>query len=108
MALPLGEDRHQHIGAGHLLAARGLHMGDGAVNHALEAGGRLGVVVRIEHEPGELVVEIAGELVPQQIEIDVAGAHHRRGVAVVDQRQEQMLERRIFVTALVGVLQSAP
>ena len=108
VALALGEDRHQHVGAGHLLAARGLHMGDGAVDHALEACGRLGVVVRIEHEPRELVVEISGELVPQQVDVDVAGAHYRRGVAVIEQRQEQMLERRIFVTALVGVLQGAP
>ena len=108
VALPLGEDRHQHVGAGHLLAARGLHMGDGAVDHALEASGRLGVVVRIEHETRELVVEISGELVPQQVDVDVAGAHYRRGVAVIEQRQEQMLERRIFVTALVGVLQGAP
>ena len=108
VALPLGKDRHQHVGAGHLLAARGLHMSDGAVNHALEACCRLGVVVRIEHEPRELVVEISGELVPQQVDIDVAGAHHRRRVAVIEQRQEQMLERRIFVTALVGVLQGAP
>ena len=108
VALALGEDRHQHVGAGHLLAARGLHMGDGAVDHALEACGRLGVVVRIEHEPRELVVEISGELVPQQVDVDVAGAHYRRGVAVIEQRQEQMLERRVFVTALVGVLQGAP
>ena len=108
VALALGEDRHQHIGAGHLLAAGGLHMGDGAVDNALEAGGRLGVVVRIEHEARELVVEISGELVPQQVDIDVAGAHYRRGVAIVEQRQEQMLERRIFVAALIGVLQSAP
>ena len=108
VALPLGEDGDEHIRARHLLAARGLHMGDGAVDDALEAGGRLRVAMRIEHEAPELVVEIAGELVAQQIEIDVAGAHHRRRVAVVDQRQEQMLERGIFVAALIGVLQRAP
>jgi hypothetical protein len=83
-------------------------MGHGAVNHALEAGGRLGVVVRIEHEAGKIVVEISGELVPQQVDIDIASAHHRRRVAIVEQRQEQMLQRRIFVAALIGVLQRAP
>ena len=91
VALALGEDRHEHIGASHLLAARGLHMGDGAMDDALEASGRLGVVMRIEYEAGEFVVEISGELVPQQVDIDVAGAHHRRCVAIVEQRQEQML-----------------
>ena len=108
VALALGEDRHQHIGAGHLLAAGGLHMSHGAMDNALEAGGRLGIVMRIEHEAGELIVEISGELVPQQVDIDVAGAHYRRGVAIVEQRQEEMLERRIFVAALIGILQSAP
>ena len=108
MALALGEDGDEHVGARHLLAAGGLHVHDGAMDHALEAGGGLGVAMRVEHERGQLVVEIAGELVAQQIEIDVAGAHDRRRVTVVDQRQEQMLERRVFVAALVGVLQSAP
>ena len=108
MALALGEDRDQHVGAGHLLAAGRLHMRHGAMDHALEAGGRLGVAMRVEHEARQLVVEIAGELVAQHVDIDVAGAHHRRRVAVVEQRQEQMLQRRVFVAALVGILQSAP
>jgi len=34
--------------------------------------------------------------------IDVAGPHHRRGILVVDQREQQMLERRIFVMTLIG------
>ena len=41
MALALGEDRDQHIGARHFLAARRLHMDDGALDDALEAGGGL-------------------------------------------------------------------
>ena len=36
------------------------------------------------------------------IEIDVAGAHDGGRVLVVDQREQQMLERRIFVVPLVG------
>ncbi len=108
MALALGEDGDEHVGACHLLAARGLHMRDGAVDDALKAGGRLRVAMGVEHEPREIVVDIAGDLVAQEIEVDVAGAHHRRRVAVVDQRQQQMLQRRIFVAALIGILQSAP
>ncbi len=108
MALALGEDGDEHVGAGHLLAARRLHMGDGAVNHALEARRGLGVAMGVEHQARELVVDIASQLVAQEIEVHVAGAHHCRRVAVVDQRQEQMLQRRIFMAALVGILQSAP
>ena len=41
VALALGEDRHQHVGAGDLLAAGRLHVDHGALDHALEAGGGL-------------------------------------------------------------------
>ena len=50
MALALGEDGDQHIGARHLLAAGRLHMRHGAMDHALEARGWLGVAMRVEHE----------------------------------------------------------
>ena len=83
-------------------------MSHGAVNHPLEACGRLRLAMRIGHQARELVVEIGHELVAQHIEIDRAGAHHRRRVAVVDQRQQQMFERGIFVAALIGILQRAP
>ncbi len=78
------------------------------MDHALEARRRLGIAMGVEHQAGQLVVEIGGELVAQHVDIDVAGAHHRRRVAVVKQRKEQMLQRRIFVAALIGILQSAP
>ena len=108
VALALGEDGDEHVGPGHLLAARGLHMGHGAVDDALERGRRLRVAARIEHHRRQLVVDITGELVAQGVDVDVAGAHHRRRVAVVEQRQEQMLERGVFVAALIGILQRAP
>ncbi len=41
----LAEDRDQHIGAGHFLLARGLHVEDRPLQHALEAQRRLGVAV---------------------------------------------------------------
>jgi len=41
LALLLAEERHQHVGAGDLVAARGLHVEDGALQHALEAECRL-------------------------------------------------------------------
>jgi hypothetical protein len=45
VAFALGEDRDQHVGAGHFLAAGRLHMDHGALDDALEAGRRLGVLV---------------------------------------------------------------
>ena len=53
-------------------------------------------------EVGELGVDVFDEVAAEHVEIDVAGAHDRGGVLVVDQREQQMLERRVFLVALVG------
>ena len=107
MALALGEDRDQHVGAGHLLAAGRLHVDDGALDHALEPGGRLRILVAVADQVFELAFEIGGQAAAQLVEIDVAGAHDRGGVLVVDQGQQKMFERGVFVVALVGERQGA-
>ncbi len=107
MAFPLGEDRDQHVGAGHLLAAGGLHVDMGALDDALETGGRLGVVVAFRDEVFEFLVDVLDEVLLQDLDVDRAGLHHGARVAVVGQREKQMLERRIFVMAIVGDRQCA-
>ena len=102
MALALGKDGDQHVGAGDFFAARRLHVDDGALDDALEAGGRLGILARAGGQIGELGVDIFDQAAAQHVEIDVAGAHDRGGVLIVDQRQEQMLQRGIFLMALAG------
>ena len=102
MALALGEDRHQHVGAGHLLPAGRLHMDHRALDHALESGGGLGILAAVGDQIVKLVVEILDEIAAQLVEIDIAGAHHRGRVLVVDQREQQMFKGRVFVVALVG------
>ena len=103
VALALGEHRDQHVGAGHLLAARGLDVDRGALQHALKARGRLGVVLVRGDQVAELVVDIGQHLAAQPVEIDAAGAQHRDRILVLGQRQQQMFERGVFVPALVGV-----
>jgi hypothetical protein len=99
----LGEDRDQHVGARHLGAARGLHMDRGALDHALEGGGRHGLgPLDIGDEVARIVVDEFHQRLAQRVQIDVAGAHHLGGVGFVDQRQQQMLQRREFVAARVG------
>ena len=82
-------------------------MDDGALDHALEAGGGLGILVAVAHQVLELALEIGGEAASQLVEIDVARAHHRGGILVVEQGEQQVLERRIFVVALIGERQGA-
>ena len=102
MALALGEDRDQHVGAGHLLASGRLDVDDGALDHALEACGRLGILRPVGDEVVEFGFHVGDKVAAQLLDVDIAGAHHGAGILVVDQRQQQMLERRIFVVALVG------
>ena len=78
MALALGEDRDQHVGAGHFLAAGRLDVDHRALDHALESGGRLGVVGAVGDQIFELGFEIVDEAGAQLVEIDAAGAHHGR------------------------------
>jgi len=96
-----------HIGAGHLLAARRLNVDDGALDHALEPSGGLGILVAVAHQVLELALEIGSEAPPQLVEIDVAGAHDRGGVLIIEQGEQQVLERRIFMVTLVGQRQGA-
>ena len=103
VALAFREDRHQHIGAGDFLAARGLHVDHRALDHALEAGGGFGVLAIVHHERAQFGVHIVGEGGAKGAEVDVAGAHHPRGFLVVDEGQEQMLQGCVLVLTLVGV-----
>ena len=107
MALALGEDGDEHVGAGHFLAAGGLHVHHGAMDDALEAGGRLRLGAILGDEGAEIVVEIVGDARAQRLEVYGAGAHDRRGIAVVEKSKQQVFERRILVAALVGGFQCA-
>jgi len=76
MAFALREDGDQHVGAGHLLAARGLDVNDRALDHALETCRRLGVFAPVGDQVLELGLQIVDEACAQLVEIDAAGAHH--------------------------------
>ena len=100
VALALGEERDEDVGAGHFVAARGLDVEDGALDDALEARGRGRVGGAVGDERAELMVEILLDRGAQLVAVDAAGGHHLGRMLVVDQRDEQMLERGIFVAAL--------
>lgn len=103
----LGENRNQDVGAGHFLASRRLHMHNRAVDHTLETRRRLSLRYFLGHQSAKVVVEIPRYACAQGIEIDSAGAHDGRGIAIVEQREQQMLERRVLVTTLVCSFQGA-
>ena len=101
VAFALGEEGDEDVGAGDFVAARRLDVEDGALDDALEAAGRGRVGGAVGDERAEFIVEILLDRGAQFVAVDAAGGHHLRRVFVVDQRDQQMLERRIFVAALL-------
>jgi hypothetical protein len=102
MALALAEQRHEDVGAGDLVPARGLHMDRRTLHDALEAGGRLRVARAVGRQTREVLVEEFGEVTAQLVEIDAAGAQHSRRIGVFRQPEKQMLERGVFVLPFTG------
>ena len=75
-------------------------MDDGALDDALESRRRLRIRPAIEDEVREFGVNVFDEVATQQVDIDAAGPHHRGGVLVVDQREQKVFERGVFVPPL--------
>src|SRR5215472_17887966 len=55
------------------------------------------------NEVGKLAVDIVQDFAPQSVEVNAASAQHGNRVLILSERQQQVLERRIFVSALIGV-----
>ncbi|SBV31309.1 200 kDa antigen p200, putative (fragment) [uncultured Sphingopyxis sp.] len=106
VAFAFGEERDEDVRARHLILARRLDVQDRALDDALEARGGRRVAVPLDLQAVEFGVEIVDDGRLQVVGRDAARAHHFGGVLVVDQRGEQMLERRIFVVTLRSGLQS--
>ncbi len=82
-------------------------MDRGALHHALEAGGRLRVAGAVGDEAGQLLVENSVRSRRSLSRSTLQARSTVDGVLVVGQRQQQMLERRVFVPALVGEARGA-
>ena len=104
MAFTFGENRDQHVGAGHFRPARALHMDRRALDHPLEAGGRRGLrAVDIRNQAVQFLVQETDQRAPKKLKIDTAGPHDAGGVGFVHQGQQQMLQRRQLVAPLVRI-----
>ena len=67
-----------------------------------KACGRFGVDHALDREAGELVIQEIVEVGAQPIDLDRARLEHRRGVFVIGERHQQMLEGGVFVLPGVG------
>ena len=71
-----------------------------ALHHPLKTGGRFGVLAVLNGQRGEIFVDIFRQSGTEDFQVDIAGTHHLRCVAVIDQRKKQMFQRGVFVMAL--------
>ena len=96
----LAEDRHQHVGAGDLLLARGLHVQDGALDDALEAERRLRVDLAVGGDARRLLGDVLRQVLAQLVHVGAAGAQHLGRGRVVQQREQQVLDGDELVALL--------
>src|ERR1700674_575189 len=82
-------------------------MDDRSLDDALEPGRWLGILVAVAHQVLELAFEIGREAASKLIEVHVACPHDRGSILVIKQREQQMLQRGIFVVPLIGQRQGA-
>ena len=99
----LAVDRHQHVGAGDLLLARGLHVQDGALDDALEAEGGLRVHLAGAGDRGRVLHHEVGERLLQLVDLRGAGLQDLGGRGVVAQREKQVLHGDELVALLAGL-----
>ena len=77
-------------------------MDDGALDDALEARGRLGILRSVGDQIVEFGFQISDEAPAQLLQIHVARPHHRGGILILDQRQQKMLQRGVLMVPLIG------
>src|SRR5438045_7491944 len=70
-----------------------------ALDDALEAAGRSRVRGAVGDEGAELIVEILLYGCAKLVAVDATRSHHLRRMLIIDQRDQQVLESRIFVAA---------
>jgi len=49
----------------------------------------------------QFIIDIFNEIAAQEIEINIASPHHSGRVLIIDQSEQKMLERGIFMVALI-------
>jgi hypothetical protein len=76
---------------------------DGALDHALEPGRGLGIGLFLRFQRLVFLIEVLAHHVAQVTQVDSARLHYLRRIGIVDQGQQEVLERRVFVAALRGV-----
>ena len=79
-------------------------MNDRALDHPLKACRRLHICAAVRvHDRGQLCLDIIQQAGTQFVDIHLAGRQDLKRVTILDQRQQQMFQRRKLVVAIGGI-----
>jgi hypothetical protein len=73
-----------------------------SLNNALEAGGGLGIALTVCGQTGQILVEKFRQVGAQLVYINSAGLQNARGILVIQEPEQQVLQSGVFVLALTG------
>lgn len=104
MRILLAKDRHQHVGASDLLLARGLHVVDGALQHALEAQRRLGVAAIVFRQAGDRGFDRLFQVRTQAARVRAGRLQDGLRRGIFQEREQQVLDGHEFVPSFTGAL----
>ena len=76
-----------------------------SLNDALETTCRRWVNLALHAQAFQLCIQIGNDDVRKFAEIDAASLHDFRGVRIFNERQQEMLQRGVFMRAVASMLQ---
>ena len=76
-----------------------------ALNHTLEAAGGGWVYLAFDTQAFEFGIEIGDDDVGQLAQVDTACLHDLCRICIIDEREQQMFKRRIFMRTVACVFQ---
>ena len=104
VALLLAEDRDQHVGDADFLLAARLHVEHRPLQHALEAQRRLHLALLAFLQARRGLVDVFLELLLELAQIRAAGAQDLPHLGRVEDGEQQVLDRQVFVTRLTRLV----
>ncbi len=105
LAILLAEQGNQHVGAGDLLLSGGLYVEHRPLQHPLEAERRLRLAGITLGDQRRRFLDEGDDVLAQFRIIAAAGAQHLGGGWIVEQAQQQVLDRHVLVPLLPRLLE---
>ena len=97
------KNRRQHVGTIDFLAPGRLRVQHRALNDALKTQRGQCVGIGCLGKTRHMCVDKVGQIAPQTVKIQIAGAQHRRRRGVIQQGQQEVFDGNQFVTLLARV-----